>query len=66
MKCLASLIAVAFAAPVHAVSIVSLHGGMGVPMVNPGTDGILLSVGVAVLGAVVAFRLLKRGKAGKQ
>lgn len=65
LKFLTPAIGVIAAAPAHAVSIVSLHGGMGVPLFNSGADAILLFAGVAALTVVVAFRVLKR-KAGKK
>ncbi len=66
MKFLAPVVGVVVAAPAHAVSIVSLHGGMGVPMANPTGDVVLLLVGVATLAAVVAFRVLRRKVGEKQ
>lgn len=60
MKFLTPLIGVIVAAPAHAVSIVSLHMGTGVPVVNPTADAVLLFAGVAALAVAVAFRVLRR------
>jgi hypothetical protein len=58
-KLLIPLLALA-AAPAHAISIVSLHGGMVAPMASSTVDTVLIITGVAVLATVAAFRFRKR------
>jgi hypothetical protein len=57
---LASVPVLLAAAQAHAVSIVSLHGGMVVPMATTTTDVVWLITGAAALAAVIGMRLLAR------
>lgn len=61
MKTLAaSLLGLFAAVPAHALSIVTLHGGMNVPMLGAGADIAALVLGIAALSVVVAFRACRR------
>lgn len=57
---LAQMLGLVIAAPAHALSIVTLHGGMNVPMFGAGADMAVLILGVAALAAVVALRAHRR------
>ena len=61
MKTLLALISgFVVAAPAHAVSIVSLHSGMGTMMVSTAVDAITLIISVGLLTAAIAYRAFRR------
>lgn len=62
-KALTAIVISAATAPAHAISIVSLHGGAApcAPMVSiHDVSALVMWSAVAVLGAVILFRVLKR------
>ena len=57
---LLAVAACAVAMPAHALSIVSLHGGMAVPTAFTAVDTAVIVGGLFALTGVVAFRLVNR------
>ena len=57
IKVFASFLALVVAAPVHALSIVSLHGGGGiVPSIGTSVEGVIIIGSVLLLAGVVTYR----------
>ena len=62
-KVLTAILVSSVAVPAHALSIVSLHGGTAplAPMISiHDVNALIMWSAVAVLGAVILFRVLKR------
>ncbi|MCG6871731.1 MAG: hypothetical protein LJE84_05530 [Gammaproteobacteria bacterium] len=62
-KMILALVAMAFVAPAHAISLVSLHMGAGAcsVMVSTGSvSWVILFAGLAALGLVIGIRVLRR------
>ncbi|WP_135622135.1 hypothetical protein [Solemya pervernicosa gill symbiont] len=62
MKLLLPLLALMMTAPAHALSIVSLHGGMVAPMATAPVDTAVIVTSLSLLAGVMIFRMMRRNK----